>query len=123
MKSQIKVAAVFIGGLVIGAFLTFIGLGQINRLEYRDFYMKSASEQVFIASELRAKRERELRERVEANLPGIVLTIHNDTKLRKAADAPFVLRQVRDFYELNSLPVPSEISSILDQAPRGSNAR
>jgi len=123
MKNQIKAAVVFTGGLVIGVLLTFVVLGQINRLEYRDFYMKSASEQVFIASELRAKRERELLERAEANLPVIVLTINNDTKLRKAADAPFVLRQVRDFYELNSLPVPSEISAILDQVPRASNVR
>ena len=123
MKNQIKAVVVFIGGLLIGVLLTFIVLGQINRLEYRDFYMKSASEQVFIASELRAKRERELLERAEANLPGIVLTIHNDPKFQKAADVPFVLRQVRDFYELNSLPVPSEISAILDQVPRASNVR
>ena len=50
--------------------------------------------------------------------PEIVLTIHNDSQLRKAADAPFVLRQIKDFYELNSLPVPSEISGILNEAPR-----
>jgi hypothetical protein len=80
--------------------------------------MNSAREQVFIASELRANRERELQNRVEANLPEIVLTIHSDNKLRKAAAAPSVLRQVRDFYELNSLPIPSEISGILNEVPR-----
>lgn len=112
-----KFALTFIGGLLIGAVATFIILGQIT-LQYRDFYMQAAREQVFLASELRANRERELQNRIEAGLPEIVLTIHNDSQLRKAADAPSVLRQVRDFYELNSLPVPSEISGILNEVPR-----
>lgn len=112
-----KFALTFIGGLLVGAVAMFIMLSQIT-LQYRDFYMQVAREQVFIASELRAKRERELQNRIETNLPGIVLTIHNDKQLRKAADAPFVLRQIKDFYELNSLPVPSEISGILNEVPR-----
>ena len=112
-----KFALTFIGGLLVGAVATFIILSQIT-LQYRDFYMQVAREQVFIASELRAKRERELQNRIETNLPEIVLTIHNDKQLRKATDAPFVLRQIKDFYELNSLPVPSEISGILNEVPR-----
>lgn len=113
-----KFTLVFIGGLLAGALATFIILGQMSYLDYRDHYMKAASEQVFIASQLRANRERELQDRSEANLPGIVLTIHNDSRLRKASDAPFVLRQIKDFYELNSIPVPSEISEILNEVPR-----
>ena len=112
-----KMALTFIGGLLVGAVAMFIFLSQTT-LQFRDFYMQGAREQVFLASELRAKRERELQTRIEANLPEIVLTIHNDSHLRKAADAPSVLRQVRDFYELNSLPVPSEISGILKEVPR-----
>jgi hypothetical protein len=112
-----KFILVFIGGLLAGAVATFIILGQMNYLEYRDHYMKAASEQVFIASQLRANRERDLQNRAEANLPGIVLAIHNDKKLRNAADAPFVLRQIRDFYELNSIPVPPEISGIINEIP------
>lgn len=112
-----KLALTFTGGLLIGAVATFITLSQIT-FQYRDYYMNDAREQVFLASELRARRERELQNRVEANLPEIVLTIHNDSRLRKSADAPFVLRQIKDFYELNSLPVPSEISGILNEVPR-----
>lgn len=112
-----KFALTFIGGLLLGAVATFIILGQIT-LQHRDFYMQTAREQVFLASELRANRERDLQNRIEAGLPEIVLTIHNNTQLRKAADAPSVLRQIRDFYELNSLPVPSEISGILNEVPR-----
>jgi hypothetical protein len=111
-----KFALTFIGGLLVGAVATFLILGQIT-FQYRDYYMNAAHEQVFIASELRANRERELQKRVEAGLPEIVLTIHNDNQLRKAAGAPSVLRNVRDFYELNSLPVPSEISGILNEVP------
>ena len=88
-----------------------------NFLEYRDHFMKAASEQVFIASQLRANRERDLQSRAEANLPEIVLAIHNDKRLRNAADAHFVLRQVKDFYELNSIPIPAEISGILNDVP------
>ena len=112
-----KMALTFIGGLLVGAVAMFITLSQIT-LQYNDFYMQIAREQVFLASELRAKRERELQNRIEAGLPEIVLTIHNDSQLRKAAEAPSVLRQVRDFYELNSLPIPSEISGILNEVPR-----
>ena len=112
-----KSALTFISGLLVGAVATFVVLGHIT-LQYDYYFMKSAGEQVFIASELRAKRERELQNRVEANLPEIVLTIQSDSKLRKADDAPLVLRQIKDFYELNSLPVPSEISGILNEVPR-----
>lgn len=118
MNKLMKSSLVFIGGLLAGAVATFIILGQMNLLEYRDYVLKSAREQVFIASQLRANRERDLQSRAEANLPGIVLAIHNDKRLRNAADAPFVLQQIRDFYELNSIPVPPEISGILNEIPR-----
>lgn len=112
-----KFALTFISGLLVGAVATFVILGNITL--QRDFYfMNGAREQVFIASELRAKRERELQTRVEANLPEIVLAIHHDSRLRKADDARSVLLQIKDFYELNSLPVPSEISGILNEVPR-----
>ena len=115
---KVKFALIFFGGLVAGAVLTFFVLGRMNYLDYRDHYMRAAKEQVFIASQLRANRERDLQNRAEANLPSIVLAIHNDRKLRSAADAPFVLRQVKDFYELNSIPMPAEISGILNEVPR-----
>jgi hypothetical protein len=118
MKKPIKVTLIFIGGLLVGVLSTFIILGQISHLQYRDYVMMAAREQVFIASELRAHREQELQNRAEANLPQIVLAIHNNKKLQTAADAPLVLRSIRDFYELNSVPVPSEISSILNDVPR-----
>ena len=117
MNKLMKFTLVFIGGLVAGAVATFIVLGQMNVMESWDYVLKSAREQVFIASQLRANRERDLQSRAEANLPAIVLTIHNDKRLRNTADAPFVLRQVKDFYELNSLPVPAEISGILNELP------
>ena len=118
MKKAIKLSLVFIAGLLAGVLSTFVILGQISYLQYRDYVMMAAREQVFIASELRAHRERELQDRAEANLPQIVLAIHNNKKLQKAADAPSVMRSIRDFYELNSIPVPSEISGILSEVQR-----
>jgi len=46
-----------------------------------------------------------------------VLAIHNDRQLQKARDAPLVMREVRDFYELNRVPVPAKISGILSALP------
>jgi hypothetical protein len=118
MKKWIKLSLVFCGGLVAGTFLTFIILGQINYLTYRDYVMMGAREQIFIASELRAHRADDLQKRAEANLPQIVLAIHNDKKLQKATDASLVMRSVRDFYELNGVPIPAEIADILNAMPR-----
>lgn len=115
--NKLKYTLTFAGGLLTGTVVMFIILGQMNVLEYRDYVLKSAREQVFIASQLRAHRERDLQSRAEANLPGIVLAIHNDEKLRNAADAPLVLRQVKDFYELNSIAIPAEIAGILNEIP------
>ena len=118
MKNSIKLTLIFAGGLIIGAIATFVILGQLSLMDYRNYYLSAAREQVFIASELRARRESSLQNRVEANLPEIVLAIRKDEKLQKTADAPVVLRQIRDFYEANSIPVPAEISSILNELPR-----
>ncbi len=119
MKNKIKMSLVFAGGMLVGVLSTFVILGQLSYLRYADFYLMSAREQVLIASELRASRGRELQSRAEANLPTLVLTIHNDRKLRSASGAESVLRSVRDFYEMNSLPIPAEISEILSKIPRG----
>jgi hypothetical protein len=113
MQGRIKFALTFIAGLLAGAVAMFVVLGHVGRLEYRDYYMLAAQEQTFLASELRANRATQLQDRIEANLPDLVVTIHNDKRLRSAPQAEFVLRQIRDFYELNSLPVPAEISGIL----------
>jgi hypothetical protein len=118
MHKRIRFTLTFIGGLLAGAVAMFLIMGQISHLQYRDYYLLGASEQAFIASELRANRERQLQDRVEAGLPSLVVAIHNYNQLRKAPQAPFVLRQIRDFYELNSLPVPAEISGILNEVPR-----
>ena len=117
MKKVIKVSLIFIGGSLMGSLLTFVVLGQLSYLQYRDYVMKAAREQVFIASQLRGQRAEELQKSAEANLPEIVLAIHNDRQLQKARDAPLVMREVRDFYELNNVPVPAKISGILSALP------
>jgi|SRR5688572_23168452 len=118
MKNKIKLSLIFSSGLFVGVLTAFIVIGQLNYLRYPDFFMMSAREQIFIASELRANRQRELQSRAEANLPTLVLSIHNSKNLRSAPDAESVLRSVRDFYDMNSLPIPAEISGILNNVPR-----
>lgn len=118
LKKKIKGSLIFTVGLVVGALLSLIMLGQLNYLRYADFFVMSAREQVFIASELRANRGRELQHRAEANLPTLVLSIQKSRKLQSASGTQSVLRSVRDFYEINSLPIPTEISGILSDVPR-----
>ena len=118
MKNKIKVSLVFAGGLLAGALSTFLILGQVSYLQYRDYFMMGAREQIFIARELRGNRERDLQNRIEANLPQLVLALHDDNRIKSAPGAQSVLRDIRDFYEMNSLPVPGEISAILSNVPR-----
>src|SRR5438477_11129778 len=104
MKNKIKVSLIFVGGLLVGALLAFIVLGQISYLEYRDYFMMASREQTFIASELRANRHRELQDRTEANRPQIAVSIHDDRKLRSASGAQTAWRGLRNCYEMSSLP-------------------
>ncbi|HYW71003.1 MAG TPA: hypothetical protein VE961_08215 [Pyrinomonadaceae bacterium] len=117
MNKWIKISFVFLGGLVAGGVLTLVILGRMSYLDYRDYAMRAARGQVFIAQELRAHRELDLQNRAEANLPQIVLNIHNDKKLQKSAQAPLVMDEIRDFYEFNNVPVPTEISGIIKALP------
>lgn len=118
MNKLIKPVLLVVIGLFIGAGATFVTLGQMNVLDYRDYFLMAAREQIFIASALRSNQEGQVQEQVEANLPNIVLAIDNDVRLRKSAGAHQVLQQIRDFYEKNSLPVPPEISATLNAVPR-----
>jgi len=118
MKNKIKLSLIFTGGLLVGALSTFLILGQVSYLQYRDYFLMAAREQIFVAWELRGNRERDLQGRVEGNLPHLVLALHNDKRVKSAPEAQSVLREVREFYEMNSLPIPAEISAILSNVPR-----
>jgi hypothetical protein len=118
MKNKIRLSLVFTGGLLIGALSTFLLLGQVSYLQYRDYFLMTAREQIFVAWELRGNRERALQGRVESNLPHLVLALQNDKRVKSAPEAQSVLREVREFYEMNSLPIPAEISAILSNVPR-----
>ena len=74
-------------------------------------------EKAFEATELRAHRQEELGKRLEGVLPESVLTIHRHKELQNAAYAQSALRAVKHFYEVNFLPIPPEISDILNSLP------
>jgi hypothetical protein len=103
--------------VVASAVATFIIPGQMNFLEYRDYVLRSAKEQVFIASQLRANRKRDLQSRAEANLPGIVLAYSRRQETSKCCRCAFRIAPGNDIYELNSIPVPAEIFWILNEIP------
>lgn len=113
MKNRAKVGLIFGIGFLLGAFGAFIVLGKINQQMYARSYALSVIEQTFLATELRAHRQEALQERIERNLPTAVLAIHQHKDLRSAPESQTALRAVKDFYEMNGVPVPKEIASIL----------
>jgi hypothetical protein len=117
MRSNAKTGLIFVVGLFIGVLVTFILLGKMNQQLYSRYYALSVIEQSFVATELRAHRQDELQKRIEANLPLYVLAIHQHKELQSATESQTALRSVKDFYEMNSVPVPREIAGILNDVP------
>ena len=114
MRSKAKIIAVFVGGLLIGALATFIIAGKANQRLWARCVANGVMEQAFIATELRTHRQDDLQQRAEANLPPAVLAIHQHKELQSVPESQTALHAVRDFYEMNSVPVPKEIASILN---------
>jgi hypothetical protein len=114
MRNKVKTVLLFIVGLLIGAFASFVIFGKMNQRLYARSYALSVIEQAFLATELRAHRQEELQKRIEANLPSAVLAIHQHKELQSVPESQSALRSVKDFYEMNAVPVPKEIESILN---------
>ncbi len=120
MKSKAKVLAIFTVGLLVGALPMFLVMGKINQRQFAEHHAMSLIEQASLGTELRANRQVEVSKRIEANLPSGVLAIHQNKWLQSAPHAQAALRRVKDFYEMNSLPVPEDISDILNNlSPEG----
>ena len=114
MRNKAKAGLLFMVGLLVGAFASFIIFGKMNQRLYARSYALSVMEQAFLATELRAHRQDELQKRIEANLPSAVLAIHQHKDLQSVPESQSALRSVKDFYEMNAVPVPKEIASILN---------
>ena len=117
MKSKAKVLAIFTAGLLVGALAMFLVMGSINQRQFADHYAMSVIEQASLGTELRAHRQDEVAKRIESSLPSYVLAIHQSKWLQSAPRSQSALRRVKDFYEINSLPVPEDISGILNNLP------
>ena len=114
MRSKAKMSALFIAGLVIGALITFVLAGKANQRLWARCVATGVMEQAFIATELRTHRQDDLQRRAEANLAPAVLAIHQHKELQSVPESQAALRAVKDFYEMNSVPVPTEIADILN---------
>ena len=113
MRNKIKAGLLFVAGLLVGAFASFIILGRISQEMFARSYAQSVIEQAFLATELRAHRQEDLQKRIEANLPGAV-AIHQHKHLQVVPESRTALGSVKDFYEMNAVPMPKEIASILN---------
>ena len=64
---------------------------------------QSVMEQAFLATELRAHRQEDLQKRIEANLPGAVLAIHQHKHLQVVVSLNFPMHpSSRSVVELNT---------------------
>ena len=120
MKNKVRMLLIFIGGLLVGAFAMFLIMGEINQRQFAKHYAMSVIEQASLGTELRASRQGEVVKRIEASLPSYVLAIHRNAELQRSPQSQVALQRVKDFYEMNSLPVPQEIAGILNKLPEAS---
>ena len=114
MNNKVKASLIFIAGLVFGSVATFIVIGKITQRQFAIQYSTDVIEQAVLALELRANKKDEVAKRIEARLPSYVLAIHQNKELRDAPNAQQALWRVKEFYTVNSITVPNEISNILN---------
>jgi hypothetical protein len=117
MNRKVKAFLILVVGLVFGSVATFIVLGKVTQRQFAVQYSTDVIEQAVLAIELRANKHEEIAKRVETRLPSYVLAIHQNKELRDAPNAQQALWRVKEFYTVNSITVPNEISSILKDLP------
>lgn len=117
MKSRVKILLVFISGLLVGSLITFVVIGRINQRQFADNYATGVINQAFLGTELHAGKTEEVAKLIETELPDYVLTIQKNKWLQSTPRAQTALRAVKDFYQMNSLPMPQEIAGILNSLP------
>jgi hypothetical protein len=117
MMIKIKIGLVFVAGLVLGTLVTFVIAGKANQRLWARCVATGVMEQAFIATELRTQRQDDLQRRAEANLVPAVLAIHQHKELQSVPESDSALHAVKDFYEMNAVPIPQEIAGILNEFP------
>ena len=117
MNSKVKALLIFVLGLVCGSLVTFIVFGKITQRQFAVQYSTDVIEQAALAIELRANKHEEIAKRIETRLPSYVLAIHQNKELLDAPNAQQALWRVKEFYTVNSIAVPNEISGILKDLP------
>jgi hypothetical protein len=115
MSRKLLIFGVFIIGLA-GGFLSavLVPWPQTWR-SFSDQYVFKVVEQITLASELRAGRHEDIRERIESQLPGSVIAIH--TEMMSSPNAGRSLSLIKSYYLKHQIPIPSEIQPILDGVP------
>ena len=114
---KIRMSLMFVAGLLLGALVTFVIAGKANQRLWARCVATGVIEQAFIATELRTQRQDDLQRRAEANLVPAVLAIHQHKELKSVPESQSALRAVKDFYEINAVPIPKEIADILNELP------
>ena len=114
MKLTLVVLTALLAGIAVGlisaVFLPFPQTwGQFSAQ-----YTLKVTEQISLASEIRAGRQDDLLRRIETRLPEYVETINGDPKMRNSDMGSASLSAIRSYYMKNHITVPNEIRAILE---------
>jgi hypothetical protein len=117
MNSKDKAVLIFVVCIKFGSAATFTVIGEITQPQFATQYSSDVTEQAILAIELRTHQNEEIAKRIETHSPSYILDIHQNKELRDAPNAQPALWWIEEFYTLNSIIVPGEISSILNDLP------
>jgi hypothetical protein len=108
---------IFICGLVLGVIAAITIMGRARQKSFAEDYATKVLEQTLLGIELKNNKQEDVLKRIQSNLPSYVLAIQQNEWLRTAPRSKEALLRVKDFYSTNSIPVPPEISGILNNIP------
>jgi hypothetical protein len=117
MRNKLIVLLIFTLGFTLGVLAAFIFVSKINQRQFAERYALDVIEQASLGTELRANRQVDVTRRIEENLPGYVLAIQHHKELQSTPRARIALRRVKDYYDVNSLPIPNDIADVLNSLP------
>ncbi len=108
---------ILLGGMMSGWIIGVFGPRPTTWGEFRETYLSSASEQIYIAGQIRSGNGTQLAESVEAQIPGMVKMIAGDEAFNNSPNAQSILWHARRYYEKHGVTVPTEIQPIFEKLP------
>jgi peroxiredoxin len=115
MKGKTKGAIIFLLGIVLGVALGGFGTAMLWSRFFNEYCAQQVASLANTALAISQGDAEDLEKDIAQTLPDSVLTL--DHMHVKSNDAMFAYRNVKNFYEMNNLPIPENIAGILAKVP------